>query len=81
MPSIAAFAALAFLARGRYMGALGLSWNIAGILGPLIGFRLLVWLLCGLLGLGAAFTIWRFGRPREESLLSGDRPAPSPASI
>ena len=73
--------------RGRYMGALGLSWNIAGILGPLIGFRLLafdplfVWLLCGLLGLGAAFTIWRFGRPREEPLLSRDRPAPSPASI
>lgn len=61
--------------RGRYMGALGLSWNIAGIFGPLIGFRLLafepllVWLLCGALGLAAAFTIWRFGRP-------ADTPAP-----
>lgn len=59
--------------RGRYMGALGLSWNIAGIFGPLIGFRLLardpllVWLLCGALGLGAAFTMWNFGRPNETS--------------
>jgi MFS family permease len=57
--------------RGRYMGALGLSWNGAGILGPQIGFRLLardpnlVWLVCGVLGFAAAFTIWRFGRPRE----------------
>ena len=73
--------------RGRYMGALGLSWNIAGIFGPLIGFRLLahdpllVWVLCGAIGLAAAFTIWRFGRPREESLLPGHRPAASPASI
>ena len=52
--------------RGRYMGALGLSWNAAGIVGPLLGFRLfaidplLVWLVCALLGLAAAFTIWRF---------------------
>ena len=73
--------------RGRYMGALGLSWNIAGILGPQIGFRLLardpllLWALCGALGLGAAFTIWRFGRPRDERLLSSNRPATSPASI
>ena len=52
--------------RGRYMGALGLSWNAAGIFGPQLGFRmfardpLLVWLVCALLGLAAAFTIWRF---------------------
>ena len=57
--------------RGRYMGALGLSWNSAGILGPLIGFRLLardpmlVWMMCGALGLAAAFTVWRFGQPVE----------------
>ena len=73
--------------RGRYMGALGLSWNGAGIIGPLIGFRLLahdaysLWLLCGAIGLAAAFTIWRFGRVNPEPLLSSDRPAPSPASI
>lgn len=58
--------------RGRYMGALGLSWNLAGIVGPLIGFRLLahdallLWLLCGALGLAAAFTVWYFGRPIEK---------------
>ena len=57
--------------RGRYMGALGLSWNAAGVVGPLIGFRLLaidpllVWLLCAFLGLAAAFTLWRFGRTDE----------------
>ena len=57
--------------RGRYMGALGLSWNAAGIFGPLIGFLLfaldplLVWLFCALLGLAAAFTIWRFGEAKE----------------
>lgn len=54
--------------RGRYMGALGLAWNGAGIAGPLIGFRLfgidplLVWLGCGLLGLAAATVILRLGR-------------------
>jgi MFS family permease len=58
--------------RGRYMGTLALAWNGAGIVGPLIGFRLfaidplLVWLSCGLLGCGAAFTIWRFGQREEE---------------
>ena len=73
--------------RGRYVGALGLSWNSAGIVGPLIGFRLLaydpllVWLMCGLLGLAAAFTVWRFGRPKEQPLLPGEHRAPSPASI
>lgn len=58
--------------RGRYMGTLALAWNGAAIVGPLIGFRLfaidplLVWLGCGLLGCGAAFTIWRFGQRGEE---------------
>jgi MFS family permease len=54
--------------RGRYMGALGLAWNGAGIAGPLIGFRLfgidplLVWLGCGVLGLAAASVILGLGR-------------------
>ena len=54
--------------RGRYMGVLALSWNTAGIVGPQIGLRLfgidpmLVWLVCGLLGLTAAGVILREGR-------------------
>ena len=54
--------------RGRYMGVLGLAWNGAGILGPQLGFRLfaidplLVWLVCGLLGLLAAGVILHAGR-------------------
>ena len=60
--------------RGRYLGALGLSWNGAAIVGPQLGFRLyaqdplLVWLVCGLLGLAAAFTILRFGRTGEDAV-------------
>src|SRR5260221_2905912 len=51
--------------RGRYMGALGLAWNTAGIAGPLVGFRLfaldprLLWLACALLGVSAAACILR----------------------
>lgn len=60
--------------RGRYMGVLGLSWNGASILGPQLGFRLLaidpllVWLVCGLLGLIAAVVILRVGRAAAEPL-------------
>ena len=63
--------------RGRYMGALGLAWNGAGIAGPLIGFRLfvidplLVWLGCGLLGFAAAAVILGLGR---------EVPVPSPVA-
>jgi MFS family permease len=51
--------------RGRYMGALALAWNSAGIAGPLLGFRLFayhpnaVWLACAALGVGAAWCILR----------------------
>ncbi len=51
--------------RGRYMGALGLSWNSAGIAAPLLGFWLFaldpnaLWLACGLAGAGAAWCILR----------------------
>ena len=73
--------------RGRYMGALGLSWNLAGIIGPQIGFRLLerdpllVWILCGTLGLAAAFTIWRFGKPSAHTLQMAGSETRSPATI
>ena len=59
--------------RGRYMGVLALAWNGAGIVGPQLGFRLfaidpvLVWLMCGLLGLLAAAVILRGAqRPGEK---------------
>ncbi len=51
--------------RGRYMGALGLSWNVAGIAGPLIGFQLFalhpaaLWVASALLGIVAAWCILR----------------------
>ena len=59
--------------RGRYMGVFALAWNGAGIIGPQLGFRLfaiepmLVWLVCGLLGLAAAGVILRAGRPQGEN--------------
>jgi MFS family permease len=55
--------------RGRYMGALGLAWNSAGIVGPLIGFRLfaidprLMWVFSALLGVTAAAIVLRSGHP------------------
>jgi MFS family permease len=51
--------------RGRYMGALGLAWNTAGIAGPLVGFRLFaydpraLWIACLLLGVCSAWCILR----------------------
>ena len=51
--------------RGRYMGALALSWNSAGIAGPLLGFRLFawhpnaLWLACAVLGVASAWCILR----------------------
>jgi len=51
--------------RGRYMGALALAWNSAGIAGPLLGFRLFafdpnaLWFACAALGAGAAWCILR----------------------
>lgn len=51
--------------RGRYMGALALAWNSAGIAGPLLGFRLFafdpdtLWFACAALGIGAAWCILR----------------------
>lgn len=53
--------------RGRYMGALALAWNGAGVAGPHFGFRLFaldprfVWFGCTVLGLTAAAVTMRFG--------------------
>ena len=57
--------------RGRYMGALALAWNAAGIVGPQLGLRLfaldplLLWLGYGLLGLVGAWAILRTGRTAD----------------
>jgi MFS family permease len=53
--------------RGRYMGVLGSAWAGANMLGPSLGLQLfgfsplLLWSLCGLLGLSAAFILLRWG--------------------
>jgi MFS family permease len=60
--------------RGRYMGALALSWNVAGIVAPQIGFRLfaidplVLWSACAVLGALAALVILRSGRLATDSL-------------
>ncbi|MGJ8634361.1 MAG: MDR family MFS transporter [Luteolibacter sp.] len=46
--------------RGRYMGVMGLSWNFAIGIGPLVGLRVfawspeVLWVLCGVAGIVAA---------------------------
>jgi MFS family permease len=58
--------------RGRYIGALQMAWAAANVVGPQIGLRLYgvqplaVWLGCGMLGLVAAATLWRFGDREHE---------------
>lgn len=59
--------------RGRYMGVYGLSWAVAIVCGPIIGMTLfsinpvVLWTLCGVLGLIAAAIISRnaTGRARN----------------
>lgn len=49
--------------RGRYMGVLGFSWNVAIGIGPMIGLAVfdyspqILWLLCGVTGLVSAWII------------------------
>lgn len=58
--------------RGRYMGALAATWAIGNISGQNIGMRLfawhptLVWIVCAVLGLGAAILITLLGRSDAE---------------
>jgi predicted MFS family arabinose efflux permease len=55
--------------RGRYLGMLALPWSVSGVLGPLLGARLIVlhpnllWGACGALGVAGAFTMLAVGRP------------------
>ena len=57
--------------RGRYLGALALAWNSAGIAGPLLGLKLYqaapvgVWLACAVLGVLSAGTILYVGVKNE----------------
>jgi MFS family permease len=49
--------------RGRYMGVAGFSWSIAAGVGPMAGLALygaapeMLWIACGIAGLGAAWLI------------------------
>jgi MFS family permease len=58
--------------RGRYMGALSVTWSLSSIIGPQFGFRLmahqphLLWLTCGLLGASAAATLLFSGGQGKE---------------
>ena len=58
--------------RGRYMGANGLVWAAALVIGPGLGMKLfaigpaLLWLSCGVLGLLAATIILGEIKPRVE---------------
>lgn len=60
-------------ARGRYMGAFGLTWGFAMVLGPALGLRLfeagtaLVWLMCWGLGISAAMIMLRGERAEKAS--------------
>jgi MFS family permease len=72
--------------RGRYMGALVLAWNTAGVVGPMMGSLLYqqrpaaLWLACAILGATSATVILRSANlltsPREEAL-----PAPEVATV
>ena len=70
--------------RGRYIGALGMTWSLANVLGPQIGLQLygahpsLLWLGCGALGFVAALTFWHFGDREPES--AGAHVAGEPAA-
>jgi MFS family permease len=71
--------------RGRYMGVYGLSWAVAIVCGPVIGMTLfsinpvLLWTLCGLLGLMAAVIISL--KPAEACAASTLQPECNPHSL
>lgn len=60
--------------RGRYMGVAGFSWSIAAGIGPMAGLALygiapeMVWILCGVAGLVAAWLILIRPKHRERGL-------------
>ena len=57
--------------RGRYMGVMAFSWNVAIGLGPMLGLGLfeyspqLLWILCGVAGLLSTWIIL-IGRPKNQ---------------
>lgn len=59
--------------RGRYMGALMMSWTSAGVLGPIGGALLyqsapaVFWAACAVIGCTGATVIWRSGRLPAEA--------------
>ena len=61
--------------RGRYMGVIGLSWNSAIGLGPMIGLWVfarspdVLWILCGFVGLAASWII--LIQPKRKRTSSG----------
>jgi MFS family permease len=58
--------------RGRYLGALALAWNTAGLFGPYLGSRLFqwapeaLWAACAVLGLVSAAVMLRGSVPARE---------------
>jgi MFS family permease len=55
--------------RGRYMGALGLTWALGLVFGPYVGLQIFswsstgLWLTCGMMGVLAAILARRLGSP------------------
>jgi MFS family permease len=65
--------------RGLYMGTYGMVWAVAFVCGPSLGMLLfssspiLLWTLCGVLGVLAAGLI--SAEPRKQTVLAGGGPA------
>ncbi|MEP4077025.1 MDR family MFS transporter [Haloferula sp.] len=68
--------------RGRYMGVMGLSWNAAAGLGPMLGLWVFarspetLWMLCGFVGLAAAGII--LVRNKAENEITEEAPLGNP---
>jgi MFS family permease len=60
--------------RGRYLGLISLSWSVSGIIGPLVGTRLIafhgnvLWSACAVLGLLGGLIMLSLGKKIEGPL-------------